>query len=573
MDGKKSAPSYKKRTEALKIAGFLVCELAAVLLVYYWRVFYHLDARGVPALGLTALACGVLGVVYLLALLAFCQKDFARRSAAWILLAGLLFCFADPPMQVPDETSHFLRSWRISEGCFVFDAENTYPEDVSRLMQAFPGAWVTAHTSQGVHKAEPGKPAPDTDPVTPSEADPDIYTTGEGWAAYNTGGYGLKQYGETGPVQSIKDGFALYASGAPAATVKDPMNFAVFPYLPAALGIFLARVVGFGALGCFYAGRVANLLVYTLLCYAALKRLGRVRPVFLTLMLLPISLVMAASYNYDAIVLGCCYLLGTFFFQKSWENKDAAVFCAAFLVLNTIKPWINLLWLGVLLFADRKQWKARLRPWQLALACFAGAVAVSCFVGWYGSAFRYNYGTIGRQLGDTVNQLGQLKCILSNPLRYIAVLVGTLYENDFYLGQLGVFGAMDLPLTVVNLLSPLVLLLGAVLAVPKKQKRSPWHGVGLFVWGLVYLAGSMTAMYITWTPVGMVRVVGFQARYLLPTFLVWAAAGSQALGSALTLRTSPDKAEHAALYISGGLALLAAILLFQHMLIGPVFTM
>ena len=573
MDGKTAFLSSKKHRAALKIAGFLAVELAAVLLVYYWRVFYHLDARGIPALGLTALCGGVLGVVYLLALLAFCQKDFARRAAAWVLLAGLVFCFADPPMQVPDETSHFLRSWRISEGCFVFDAKNTYPEDVSRLMQAFPGAWVTAHTSQGVHPTEPGAPAPKTDPVLPSGADPDVYTTGEGWSAYTTGGYGLKQYGEAGLVQSVKDGFALYFSGAPAAPVKEPLNFAVFPYLAAALGIALARLVGFGALGCFYAGRIANLLIYTLLCWAALKRLHKMRPVFLVLMLLPMSLFMAASYNYDAIVLGCCYLLGTFFFQKKWENRDAAVFCAAFLVLNTIKPWINLLWLGVLLFADRRQWKAKLRPWQLALVCLAGAVAVSRFVDWYGSAFRYNYGTIGRQLGETVNQVEQLKFILANPLRYIAVLVGTLYENDFYLGQLGLFGAMDLPLTVVNLISPLMLLLGAVLAVPKKQKDSPWHGAGLFVWGLVYLAGSLTAMYITWTPVGMVRVVGFQARYLLPTFLVWAAAASQALGSAVTLRTTPEKAEHTALFFGGGFALLTAVLLFQHMLIGPVFTM
>ena len=36
---------------------------------------------------------------------------------------------------------------------------------------------------------------------------------------------------------------------------------------------------------------------------------------------------------------------------------------------------------------------------------------------------------------------------------------------------------------------------------------------------LVYAAGAMAAMYITYTPVGMVRIVGLQARYFLCVWL------------------------------------------------------
>ena len=535
MDRASRFTKNKKTDAALKIAGFLAVEALAVLLVYYWRVFYYLDARGVAALPLTAAVGAAFGLGYLVLLGAFhLWKDLPRRAAVCIFLAGLVLCFANPPMQTPDETSHFLRSWRISEGVFTFDAQRTYPEDVSRLMAAFPGAWVSAHTSQGVRPAEPGKPAPKTDPVLPAEQSSTALTTGEGWAAYSTKGHALKQYGPDGPVQGPADGFAFYFSGAEAPPVKEPLNFAIFPYFATAPGIALARLLGFGALGCFYGGRIANLLVYTLLCWAALRRLPRMRPLFVAVMLLPMSLYMAASYNYDAIVLGCYYLAATFFFQKEWHNRDAAVFCAAFLVMNIIKPWLNLLWLAVLLFVPKDGWQVRLRRWQVALLCVAGAVLASRFVDWYGAAFRYNYGTIGRQLGETVDQIGQLKFVLSNPLRYVAVLAGTLYENNWYLGQLGLFGALDLPVGMVNLLSPVLLTLGAVLSVSGAKARAvrPLHTAGLGLWGLVYLAGALTAMYITWTPVGMVRVVGFQARYLLPTFLVWGAAAAQEIGRA-----------------------------------------
>ena len=59
----------------------------------------------------------------------------------------------------------------------------------------------------------------------------------------------------------------------------------------------LARVVGFGALGCFYAGRLANLAVYALLCWLALRNCRRYKPVFLAVMLLPLSLYIGASCN------------------------------------------------------------------------------------------------------------------------------------------------------------------------------------------------------------------------------------------------------------------------------------
>ena len=581
MDRASRFPRNKKTDAALKIAGFLAVEALAVLLVYYWRVFYYLDARQVSPLGLTAGVGAVFGLIYLVLVGVFHRwKDLPRRAAVCIFLAGLVVCYANPPMQTPDETSHFLRSWRISEDVFVFDAERTYPEDVSRLMEAFPGAWVSAHTSQGVRPAAPDKPAPTTDPVTPAERGRDVLTTGEGWAAYSTKGYALKQYGPDGAVRGPSDGFARYYGGqlmtppTPVEPVKEPLNFAIFPYFATASGIALARLVGFGALGCFYAGRIANLLVYTLLCWAALRRLPRLRPIFLVVMLLPMSLYMAASYNYDAIVLGCYYLAATFFFQKEWHNRDAVVFCATFLVMNTIKPWLNLLWLAVLLFVPKDGWQVRLRRWQVVVLCIAGAVLASRFVDWYGAAFRYNYGTIGRQLGETVDQVGQLKFVLSNPLRYLAVLAGTLYENDWFLGQLGVFGALDLPIGMVNLLSPVLLALGAALSVSGAKAKTvrPLEPAGLGLWGLVYLAGALTAMYITWTPVGMVRVVGFQARYLLPTFLVWGAAAAQGLSHCLTLRTDPERAERMALYLSMGLALLGGVLLLQHYFIGPVFT-
>ena len=110
-----------------------------------------------------------------------------------------------------------------------------------------------------------------------------------------------------------------------------------------------------------------------------------------------------------------------------------------------------------------------------ALGGFGGAMAVTLLTEWYGTAFRYNYPIIERQGGSTVNGGEQLAFVLRNPLRTIAAFWGTLGENDFFIGQLGLFGWKDLPISFLNLTGPLVLLLAALLAAaqPKRADAFP----------------------------------------------------------------------------------------------------
>ena len=521
----------------------------AVGLVYYWRVFYAFDRM---AAGLfTLLACAAAWALYLAVFLTVrLGRSFAGRAAVCIFVCGALFCFANPPLQAPDETDHYLRSYAISLGRLDFDADRGYPEDVDRLLAAFPGAWVNAHTSVGWGKNSQGAEAP-----------------------YDSSGYALKQWGEDGEVLSIADSFAQYLSGAPAKQpVTEPISLMILPFVPQALGMVLARLFGLGALGCLYAGRLANLACYTLLCWLALRGCRRYQPVFLGVMLLPLSLYMAASLSYDATLLGFYYLVASYYCRDEIRDKDVYAFFAAFVLMNVAKPYLNLLWVALPLILPRRAWKTRWKKWQVALAALAAALLVTRFIEWYGVAFRSNYGEIERMI-EGVDQLPQLAFLLSNPLRYIAVLAGTLYENQFFIGQLGVFGSLDLPIPALNILCPAVLLFCAALSVHEKSSLRPLPAAGLGALGVVYIAGAMTAMYITYTPVGMVRVIGLQARYFLPVFLMLLVLVAALLSHVLEPRLAgAGKALNVALATAGGTALLGAVLLFQHWFIGPVYT-
>ena len=380
-------------------------------------------------------------------------------------------------MQAPDESTHFLRANAVSMGRFDFDYNRTYPADVNALLAAFPGSYVNANTTFWLEHDEAG------------------LLTGGG----SSENYAIKQLAD-GTRTGIADGFGRYAAlceSSDAPSVAEPQMFQVLPYLPQALCMAAARLLGFGALGQLYAGRLANLAVYAALCWLALRNCRRYQTVFLAVMLLPLGLFIAASANYDALVLGCYYLAASYYCKDEITDKDLAVFAAAFLLMNAVKPYINLLWLVLPLILPKKAWKARFKKWQVAAVLLVVAVAaVTKLVDWYGAALRYNYPAVERYLGDAVNQMEQLKFVLANLPRTFMVFVGSLYERGLFLGELGTFGAMDLSIPVVQLLSVLMLCLGAALAVhekkqPDAQERSRAFGAG----GVLCVRRAGSAVY------------------------------------------------------------------------------
>ena len=73
-----------------------VCASLGVVVSYYWRVFYGLDARGVSAAGVTGLCVGLAVLAGAAALALRRARDFAKKGAACILL-----CDADPRRDRP----------------------------------------------------------------------------------------------------------------------------------------------------------------------------------------------------------------------------------------------------------------------------------------------------------------------------------------------------------------------------------------------------------------------------------------------------------------------------------------
>ena len=522
------------------LCGYFFVLLCGVGLVYYWRVAYSLGV-GMPgfAAATTLIICGGFSAVHLLVFLAahFLKQNLALKTAVLVFLAGLCFVFANPPMQAPDETMHFLRAYAVGSGQFLFDEKQQFPNDVNLLVRDFPGAYINGVSGE--------KLAPD-DPT-------------------------------------IADAFARYsadkAAGAVAPGAFTPVQQLV-PYFPQALGVAVGRLFGADALACMYLARAANLLCYAVLCGYAAAVIRRFSAVLIALAISPVSLFMAGSCSSDGLFMGLTWIFIALCLSDVVTKKRLAVLALCFgLTFHAKYTTLALLPLLLLLPFEQKPRKgkkalsAAAQRWGVLAVCLAAGVIIYALLTGY-TALASNYGRV--PYADTgVDPGRQLAFVFSNLPRYLAVLLYSVYRDKANLFTIGNFGWMDMTVPFVSYFAPLFLLFASgvsALEGAREKLRTAWVFLATAV--LMYGA-TYTGLYLTSTPYQLPEINGVQTRYLLGALFALFALASMLMGRTMALQNLrpglPQKTPPAwrVLHYGFCFALVSALLLFQAYYIGP----
>ena len=236
------------------LAVLALCCAGAVGLVYYWRVFYSYGLFPfayvpVPVLTAALAALAALGACLVWAAHRFLQR-FEQKAAVAILCSALLFVFVNPPLQSPDEGTQFLRTYAISLGRLDCDANRSYPDDVNALFTAFGAAWTHSHDGSTIKARVP-------DGVDPGLAGAEQTVAGECISNSYLDYYAM--------LRGDADTIIAYAESSGLRTQTEPVHFLVLPHLLQGIGVALVRLLGASALGCLYAARAVNAMIYTLL--------------------------------------------------------------------------------------------------------------------------------------------------------------------------------------------------------------------------------------------------------------------------------------------------------------------
>lgn len=462
----------------------LVFAVSALLLVnlLYWYQFCH--SRLFFALFSVLSAAMIILVVYW-------RVSSQEKSATWFftilfLMNAALFLFLFTPGSSPDEPYHYWSSYAVS------DLMSGQPVD-------FDANTISARTVDI-----------DLDlNSTTTMSFESLSSTVEDIVLF-TGESGLEQ------------------TGVPSGSLDFGAN-PIYIKLPSAVGLLIGRVLGLGAYPTFLLGRVFNFALFAVLALCAIRVTPIAKAGFRVISLMPMTLHVAASYSYDAGIIGLSLLLTAFLLRlfvsdETCGYRDVAAIAVCSALLAPCKVIYVLISFCILFVPKERFATNRMSLVTKCVVVASGLVMIVLMripalvsisgVSETGSALDYR--------GTESGQFYTLGDALSHPFSSALMFLRTMVNlGDFYLstligGSLGWFQEnIQAPYYIVFAYLLLVLLsfvrsdgddaqLGGVV-------RAAFFAVSLIGWLAI-----MLSMYLGWTFNTESMVMGVQGRYLIP---------------------------------------------------------
>lgn len=299
---------------------------------------------------------------------------------------------------------------------------------------------------------------------------------------------------------------------------KSAAQFSI-SHLPAGIFLALGRLLGLGFTARYNLGRVAYILVYSFVCYFAIKKIKSGKMILSVICLLPTVLFMATNYSYDYWVISFS-VLGTAYYVNILQNPekqitvaDTVIMCCAF-ALASLPKLVYIVMLLMPLFVFKK-WnvKEKKRYYLIILTIFA--VVFMVFI----AASLTQISGAGDIRGGAVNPKAQLVGIITAPVWYAKLLIKFLFKYlsigmmKEYITFFGYMGTGKLyPVFII-----LIMFTALTDSSPDADFKIP---VFIRVCSVVLLVGLSaliaTALYISFTPLGNSTVLGCQQRYIVP---------------------------------------------------------
>ncbi len=391
---------------------------------------------------------------------------------AWIF--GSLFAIVTPPFQVPDEFQQFYRAYQVSQGRLTaFRHGNEIGGFLPTSLKLFSDkVW------------GPDKFSPD------AKADPHrIWST------------------RTIPLNPGDTRFYSFGN----VSWHSPMN-----YFAQGAAIALARHLGLGAMAIFYAGRLGNLFVWSLLVYAAIRLIPILNWTAVLLALTPMSLAQAASLSADATVNGVCFLFAAAVMRLASTDSRITPF-----------PLISLILLGaavslaktaylpltiLFLLIPPQRFSSKPRYWA-TFAIFL-LICLGATITWSLCTFGANtYSMPG------VNPHDQALFMLHHPLQMAHMEIGMLVAVPFIASIIGQLGWHAIRLWLPCAIAYWAVLFWSTRLPPRdfRMKARQRTVLALAVVGCWIAVFSL--IYLTFTAVGGMSINGLQGRYMIPVTL------------------------------------------------------
>ena len=414
--------------------------------------------------------------------------DLARLFLIISLFFGVIFIFIIPSFQSPDESSHYEKAYMISEGDFL-------PEKYSNKY---------------------GYCVPDTINIYASDKD-----------SYMSDLDRKYSYSEMYFEQLLSSEYNNCTYREVAA-----QNMTLFAHIVPATGILATKFVEIYPAGKdestavkLQFARFASLIIYSIICYFAIKKTPKFKKSMFLILLLPNSVLLRSMVSYDGLImsvvaLSLALMLELIYDEKAILNKYYFVwFIFAGYILLNIKVVYSIIFVLMFAIPNAKFGgkKEKIKKYLGMIALVLCLVAVGKFI------HRGTDITSPAIVGE------QLKYIKGHKLKTFGVLSKNIYDQ-FKIQMYWMFGTHGLLDTYMPQLFVFMLIVITIITIVndifnEKEKMSIFYKLTLFVLMILSVYAMYGIMYLDWTPktlgvVGGKEVTGIQGRYYLPLLLL-----------------------------------------------------
>lgn len=308
---------------------------------------------------------------------------------------------------------------------------------------------------------------------------------------------------------------------------KYPFWLASVGYFHMAFAVRICRALGVSFYNTLMIGRFANLTLYCVLIAYAIRCIPYLKRTLMTMCLMPTPILLASSYSYDTLitstfVLGISLLLREFYYlDKQMKIKDGFLILLCFTVGSFPKAIYIPMILSFLLLPSSK-FKSKRSEWiwkSIPIILFVLLMLTFVIPSTSGNME-------GDSRGGNTDVTMQMELIFSHPVAYIKVLLNNIFDkfDEYVLGRSSLayfaYEGYHKMYTAVTVIMVAVFFTEPRVMIPQNSKKSIRN---LKVIMMILVAGVVgliwTALYLSFTEVGMEKIAGVQARYYLPLML------------------------------------------------------
>ncbi len=326
----------------------------------------------------------------------------------------------------------------------------------------------------------------------------------------------------------VQDGQLVEAEAT--ANTEAPMIL----YLPAVLGMTLARLLHLGTVPMLLIARWCSLLFFACMVYLGMKKLPFGKMTLFLLAILPMNLQQCTSFSYDAVITGTillysCYCIALAYNDEPVKPKDILVMGILGIVFIYGKSGIYLPMCLLALLIPAKKFGGR----RIQGICMAGLFILPVLSFLNKNTVAVNYIATTTEATATVGSSTTagytIGYFLQQPLELVRILANTVSDKTaFYLESLAgqKMGWVEIEISQVI---PMLFLLLLILSILKTREEpfyvKSWHKWWIALVCLACTGIILAGMLLTWTPKDYISIEGVQGRYFIPFMLALSLTG------------------------------------------------